>query len=213
MIWTEVDARKLFAACADNRSVEAWNEFIRRYGDLIARTVVRVARRFDAAAPEVVEDLIQDTYLKLCQRGGQILRQWRGPHEKADYGFIKVFTANVVVDHFRALNAQSRGSSATVPLASVEDTAGAESAPERTLILREIEDCLQRNSGGRNPDRDRWVFSLYYRYGFSAHAIAQLPEIELTPEGVESLLVRLRRMLRSKLSDGADTPPKASQAV
>jgi len=214
MTWTQADARTLFGACAGSASAEAWSEFIRRYGDLIARTVWRVARRCDDATPEVIEDLVQETYLKLCQKNGQPLREWRGQHEKADYGFIKVFTANVVLDHYRATNAQSRGNAATVSLSTVEDTVAGNSQPERGLVLREIDDCLERNSEGRFPDRDRWVFSLHYRYGSSAQAISKIPEIGLTPEGVESLLVRLRRILRSQLSDGgSEARPKARQTV
>jgi RNA polymerase sigma-70 factor (ECF subfamily) len=196
MNWTLADAEALFLACADNADPGAWQEFVRRYGELISRTALRVARRWADFHPEVIEDLIQETYVKLCQSQGKVLRSWRALRTDADYGFIKVFTANVVVDHFRNLNALRRNAGATVPLASVPEPATELDGLDRAMIIRDVEECLDQKATGPTRNRDHYVFALYYKHGLTAQAISQIPGIGLTREGVESLLWRLTRMLR-----------------
>jgi RNA polymerase sigma-70 factor (ECF subfamily) len=46
--------------------------------------------------------------------------------------------------------------------------------------------------------RDRTIFWLYYRQGFSAREIAELPGLGLTQKGVESCIHRLTNMLRAE---------------
>jgi RNA polymerase sigma-70 factor (ECF subfamily) len=52
-------------------------------------------------------------------------------------------------------------------------------------------------------ERDKLVFLLYYRQGFTAKAIAELPGIQLSEKGVESCLLRLTRHLRQHIVGSA----------
>ena len=44
--------------------------------------------------------------------------------------------------------------------------------------------------------RDRLIFWMYYRQGFTAKAIAAIPSISLTVKGVEGVIQRLTGQLR-----------------
>ena len=57
---------ELVRECAERPCPEAWAEFIRRVHPLIASVVMRGCRQWSDTRPEVIEDLIQQTYLKLC---------------------------------------------------------------------------------------------------------------------------------------------------
>jgi RNA polymerase sigma-70 factor (ECF subfamily) len=65
------------------------------------------------------------------------------------------------------------------------------------VLLREIDEAIDRIAASK---RDKTVFLLYYRQGFTALAIAQVPGIELTAKGVESCLHRLTAQLREHMA-------------
>jgi RNA polymerase sigma-70 factor (ECF subfamily) len=47
--------------------------------------------------------------------------------------------------------------------------------------------------------RDHTVFWLYYRDGLTASEISRLPGLDLSLKGVESLLLRMARMVKQRL--------------
>jgi RNA polymerase sigma-70 factor (ECF subfamily) len=87
-----------------------WTEFIRRSQPVIAGVVARTIRRWSRPTPALVDDLVQETYLKLFANNARALRRFVCHHENALYGFLKVVASNVVQDHFRSLYSQKRGS-------------------------------------------------------------------------------------------------------
>ena len=116
-------ASGLIRACADGEAA-AWLEFIRRFHRLIAVTASRAARRWGEISPAVVDDLAQETYLKLCDDGARVLCEFDASHPDAIFGFLKVLTANVANDYFKRLHAGKRGGSqASASLEEAERTA------------------------------------------------------------------------------------------
>jgi RNA polymerase sigma factor (sigma-70 family) len=87
-----------------------WTEFIRRSQPVIAGVVIRTVRHWSRPAPALVDDLVQETYLKLFGNNARALRHFVCHHENALYGFLKVVASNVVQDHFRSIYSQKRGS-------------------------------------------------------------------------------------------------------
>ncbi len=182
-----------------------WLEFVRRFQPLIARVVVKSVRHWTKPAPSLVDDLIQETYLKLCANNFRALRDFEGRHENALFGFLKVVASNVVQDHFRSSYSQKRGSgreeedlekaqTTAVGGASFSETA------ERNILISEIQQCLASQASEPNFARDCMIFWLYYRQGLTAKAISELPGIGLTVKGVESTLLRLTRLVREKMN-------------
>jgi RNA polymerase sigma-70 factor (ECF subfamily) len=95
--------------CSASRSAEAWEEFVRRFHRLIATVILRIASRLGDSSKQTVDDLIQETYLKLCADDFRILRTFEQQHPDAFIGYVKVVAANVVRDHFKSSHTKKRG--------------------------------------------------------------------------------------------------------
>jgi RNA polymerase sigma-70 factor (ECF subfamily) len=191
--------------------VEAWREFTHRFHRLIAGVALRTARRHGEVTPALLEDLVQETYLKLCADRCQLLRSFNPEHPDAIFGFLKVLTANVVHDYFRAANAQKRGAGQERTEILDADVAPYTGSPrdmgqvEHGILLSQIDDVLRTRIPEESSQRDRTIFWLYYRQGLSARAIALIPSIGLTPKGVESTILRLTRLVRDVIVRPAPT--------
>jgi len=91
MDYAALSAERLILACTQTEDTAAWEEFVRRFHRLIATVALRrrepVGRFF---AAKRVDDLIQETYLKLCAGNFRILRSFKSQHPDAFYGYLKV---------------------------------------------------------------------------------------------------------------------------
>jgi len=214
MDYAALSAERLILACTQTREGAAWEEFVRRFHRLIATVALRVARRWGDSSRQVVDDLVQETYLKLCADNFHILRSFKSQHPDAFYGYVKVVTANLVHDHFKAAHSGKRGSGMVECAADAQITseAGASAkSSERSILLQQVDGLLSRLAEGRHLERDRRVFWLYYRVGLTANAIASLPAIGLSTKGVESTILRLTRLLRHKLAADRARPGRATK--
>jgi RNA polymerase sigma-70 factor (ECF subfamily) len=198
-------AEVLVRACVETGEPAAWEEFIQRSHPVISAVVLRTALRW--GDPSRLDDLVQDTYLKLCSNDARILREFEFRHEDALFGFLKVVAANVVNDHFKLLNRvkRSAGERSEEPggLDAIPATnpADALSPTERDILLNEIDDLLRSCASEDGNERDRTIFWLYYKQGLSARAIAAIPSVGLSTKGVESAIVRLTRLVRESLAE------------
>lgn len=200
--FSRLSSIELTRQCAGSGGTEAWAEFIRRFQPVIAAAVLRTARRFGEPSPELLDDLTQETYLKLCEHSCRMLRSFQPRQEDSIYGFLKVVASNVVYDHFKSALAGKRGASQTeaiTELAQIDPkTTGADSAAamQRTLQLKEIDHILTQVTAGKDQGKKRMIFWLRHQQGLTASEIAALPSVGLTTEGVESVLLRLTIMIR-----------------
>src|SRR5690349_21281985 len=96
----------LLQICLLSNDAGLWTEFIRRSQPMIAGVIVKAMRRWRKPCPFVVDDLVQETYLKLCANDFKCLREFVCEHESALYGFLKVVASHVVHDHFRSSYSQ-----------------------------------------------------------------------------------------------------------
>ena len=186
--------------------VGAWEEFFHRYHRMIAGVVFRTTQKWRESSPATMDDLIQEIYLKLCADNYRLLRGYDPKHPDAIYGYLKAITANVVHDRFKALRSEKRGGDQIVEelttlenRSGVDETSGSKHAMEREILLGEIDAHLNASLSGDTADRDRTIFWLYYRQGFTTKAIAALPAIGLTIKGVESTLLRLTKLVRRRM--------------
>jgi len=207
MNYASQSPEELILTCMQTEDVAAWEEFVRRFQRLIASVALRIARRWGEPSPQVIDDLVQDTYLKLCADNFRLLRRFKSNHQDAFYGYLKVVTANLVHDHFKAAHSSKRGSGKSefttdepvAPATGVTGPAAAVKSSERGVLLREIDAMISRLAAGPQLQRSRRIFWLYYRFGYTASAIAALPYIGLNTKGVESTILRLTRLLRQEL--------------
>ena len=199
----QLSPEALIELCIDGDAA-AWEEFMRRYHRLIAGTVFRTTQKWREPSPATMDDLIQEIYLKLCADDYRLLRAYEPKHPDAIYGYLKVVTANVVHDRFKASHSEKRGGDQVMQdLTTLEnqsdDSLGSKQAMERQILLREIDAHLTASLSGDTAERDRTIFWLYYRQGFTTKAIASLPAIGLTMKGVESTILRITKLIRRRM--------------
>jgi RNA polymerase sigma-70 factor (ECF subfamily) len=219
MPYRNLSASELVRACVDSADREAWGEFVRRFQPVIAGVALRTARRWGEASPLVIEDLVQEAFMKICGENRRLLREFQPQHEKAFYGYLKVVTTRVVHDYFKRSHAVKRWSADPPPRSAAEDEPpelidlSATEQIERHALFGEIERRLETVALGPTAQRDRLIFGLYYRAGMSARAIADLPGMDLTLKGVESTIFRITRLLREELAgSGSEGPGVAIDA-
>jgi RNA polymerase sigma-70 factor (ECF subfamily) len=205
-----ISSEELTRLCVDAGESEAWTEFVRRFQKPIALTVLRISRIWGLAYLGTVDDLVQDTYLRLCADRCRLLRDFRTGAEGANSltALVKVVASNVAHDYFRNKTAQKRGGVQTAGGQELPDEAllsdlwsGAQDI-ERTVQLREIERVLSDAPDATISARERMIFRLYFQQGLTAASIAGLPGIDLSTKGVESAIFRVSRYLRQRLNPG-----------
>lgn len=175
----------------------AWPEFMRRYNELIVRVALKTVRRWSRQpSPSLIDDLVQDTYIKLCDKDCYALRRFTGAHENAIFGYLKVITSNVVQDHFR------RGINRVEEEEILETQPGNEdfSREAESYIFRDEAIQLLRHELEDDPhcERNIAIFLLYYVQEFTAREIAELHCLQT--KAVENIILRLVRVLRLKLN-------------
>ena len=208
--YSSLSAVDLVRKCAHTNDADAWQELVRRFHPVIAAAVLRTARRWcDAPPRHILDDMIQETYFKLCNDHCRLLRSFQPQHSNSIYGFVQVMAANVVHDHFKADRAEKRGAGRQTESISEHvhsdpgaraTAAGSSAAMERQIQLRQIDETLVRVVVGRDEKRNRMIFFLYYRQGLTASEIAALPSLHLTTKGVESIIARTTHMIRSHIT-------------
>jgi RNA polymerase sigma-70 factor (ECF subfamily) len=212
---------ELLSRCTNSGDAAAWQEFIRRFNPLIAHVMIRVGSRYGESSSSVIDDLVQDTYLKICVNECKLLKAFEFQHPESIYGFLKVVASNVAHDYFKSRLAQKRDSGREVEhlddpsiAVSSPDSTGSPARIERAVLIRQIDQQISISLPPIEIKRARMVFWLYYRAGFSASAIASLPSVGLTTKGVESLLFRLTRIVRENLKvDPASESSKAEKGL
>jgi RNA polymerase sigma-70 factor (ECF subfamily) len=199
--YSQLSSPELITECATTTHAAAWQEFVRRFQPLIAGVVARTANRWVAVTSPLVDDLVQETYLKLCTEEFRRLRDFVSWHEDAIFGYLKAIAYTVTLDHFKVHYAVKRG-------ARLQDTSdfdsslrleGQKSSVESDILLRELEEMASQVA---EEERDKLIFQLYYRQGLTTRKIAGIPAIGLSQKGVESCLHRLTERLRKRVASG-----------
>jgi len=192
---------EILDACLKTGDEAAWLAFVARFQPLIAGSIFRVTRRYGSLSPALVDDLIQETYLRLCKDDCHALRAFEARHEEAILGYLKVIATSVALDYFRARSTQKRReeveNNGTLPDVGVPST-----TIEQSALLRELDQRLAASE----TVRDRTIFWLYYRQGYTAKDIAAIPSLGLTQKGVESCIYRLTQLLRLAVNRGSNFP-------
>jgi RNA polymerase sigma-70 factor, ECF subfamily len=202
---SSMSGEELIRACAEGSDAAAWDEFVSRFHRPISLSIVRTAYQWDEIAQQVVDDLVQETYLKLCLNRCRLLLEFAAQHPDSILGYIKTIAVNVTHDHFKSLHSQKRGSGEVDQILENMDPkaetsgAGGQKALEHEVLIRQINQCLESCSQGPDHDRDCTIFWLYYQQGMSAKDIAALPTVGLSAKGVESAIFRLTRLVRENL--------------
>lgn len=163
-------------------------------------------------SPAIIDDIVQEVFLKLCEHDRRILRGFEPRGEDSFFGLLRLVTASVTNDYFRRQYSTKRGGKVlTMPLLDGDSSLGAQTAiqpsqVQHSALLEQLDRKLLSAPKVIGP-RDRALFWLYYRQGFTAEEISRLPAAGLTAKGVESALRRVTTWLRAEIERSGVTDP------
>jgi RNA polymerase sigma-70 factor (ECF subfamily) len=198
MDYSSLSCDELVRACAHGNA-EAWNEFVRRFERRISLAVLRVMLRYEKYNAALIEDLVQETFYKLCANDFRVLRRFKPQHENAIYPMVAVIGANTARDHYRKR---------LLPVIDCDVSEVAEFTPdprplgsdhvEQVMALEKVDCILRKHCSAR----DREIFWLNHgANGFTAAEIGMMSRFNLNEKGVESVLHRLKCLVRQKLAE------------
>lgn len=196
MVKDEIPIRELLHVCLGSGEQEQWREFVRRTQPLLASVIMNTIRRWKEPAPSLVDDLIQDTYVKLFANDGKALRSIKNEYENTIFGYLKVVASNVVRDHFR--QAENKADEVELSDPVLPAPQDGHDRLEFAHLKGKVEALLEHFSSSETYERDVAIFWFFYEQGFTAKEISLLPNIGLTVKGVEAVLFRLTRFLREE---------------
>lgn len=197
--------RELLDYCLQTDNADGWTAFVSRIRPTIEGVIAKNLRSWTRANHDLVEDRAQETYAKLFRNQAAALRKfkWLDEDEKAIFHYVKVIARHVVEDFRRSKQGQHSLREETLEDSIGYDASQAEEADckiQRQQQWRQIEACLQESlSFEPYFARDLSIFRLFYRFGYSARLIAELPEVNLETKAVENILLRMVRTVKSKL--------------
>jgi len=179
----DLTMQQLLELCLSvNSSDAAWSELIPKAQRTIRGTIYKSLCRWTTPSRDVVDDLVEDTLVKLVSNDYKALRKFKPEHDNSFPGYLKVIASNVAEDYRR--KALRR---VVAPLSELDDPISYAPGPDQQILLDQISQYLQENASRQEYD----VFWLYHKQGFTAKAISQLPGVDLTDKQVEYILWKL----------------------
>lgn len=209
-----LEANRLARICAYSTDAFEWGRFVRAVSPVVALAARRIGANWGDPSASTASEIVQEVFLKLCEDDRRILREFEDRGNDSFLKLLRMITASVGTDHFRRIRAEKRGGRSLTASLDEHDRGqdfadnNAMSALEWPTLMGQL-DGLLKQFPSAVTERDRHLFWLYYRQGFTAEAISRIPDIGLGAKGVESALLRMTRLLRECISGGG--PSTASK--
>ncbi len=192
----------------------AWQEFCRRFDEHIWLVTYRECRskgifKTTLEGQKIVGDLVQDVYLKLLIKNCRALKEFKGEHENSIFTYLTVIAVNIVKNYLVRTKAKKRpqinGSMDDIsPHKKLKkeyespDTLADKSLTHQEL-LQEIDKMLDIVLAGKDKERNKLIFHLFYFQGFSADEIAAMPPIHLSSKRISNLASETKKQLCVRL--------------
>jgi RNA polymerase sigma-70 factor, ECF subfamily len=172
-----------------------WEELIATLQPIFARAIYRIAGTWGTVNAAEIDDVIQETFLKLGASGQDALLRANLESEASAIAYLKVMAVNTARDYFKAKYSEKRGlelQSSGVPLEEIAYSG--RPTTDREILFSQIDSALEADP------RDRTLFWLYYRHGFTAREISLIPGYGLSVKGVESVIYRLTCAVKTSMA-------------
>lgn len=209
----KLPVNELARVCAGSGDAIEWQELLRRCAPLASLVAARVSRMWlGKVTPSIVDEIVQEVFLKLCEQERRILRDFKPRGEDSFLGLVRTVSASVANDYFRRQYSTKRGGKVVTiafddgPASDTQSASTPGADMQKAVLFSEL-DRKMRAAPDIVSERDRAVFWFYYRQGLTAEEIAALPTIELSAKGVESALRRITTWLRKELESRRRTRP------
>jgi RNA polymerase sigma factor (sigma-70 family) len=196
MPFSYLSTGELLDQCLVSQSADGWREFVRRFQPVIAAAILRVLHTRGckhATGRDIVDDLIQQTYLRLVDKDFRALRKIQIAPEGA-LPYIRTVATNLAFDYVRS-------HAAPEPIPEGFEVQAQPCDLDYPLLIQAIEKHV-KDCSRKNPDRDSRVFWLYFQTGLTTKAIARIAYLKLSESGVENVVLRLSRCVRQAIAEG-----------
>ena len=197
----ELSIRELLEYCLRTNLDAGWKAFFCRTRKTIEGALARRLRSWCTSYHDRIEDLRQETYAKLLNNEKRLLLNLKCESDGQLCNYIAM-TAGSVAEDYRRKEQKMRQNTDSI------DDAAYPQLPAEELLHRHaefqeawdsVERCLDKMECG---PRDRAIFYFFYKQGYSAREVGELPSIQLPIRTVENILLRLVRRVRSELDRG-----------
>jgi RNA polymerase sigma-70 factor (ECF subfamily) len=201
------DLAQLLGDCLARGGRNYWERFIESAQPLIAATVLHTLARFSAGSRNLADDLVQETFLRLCDDNFRALRSFRGAGDAvALKAYLRVIASNTVIGRLR------RDKNRTVDLEAIAGTLASVDVThehlEKTALIKAIEKCLASETA-----RDYRIFWLRHRDGLLPKEIAAIPDIGLATGGVENVIYKTTVRVMDCVHRAGLLPSKAPPGI
>jgi RNA polymerase sigma factor (sigma-70 family) len=190
----------------------AWSEFISRFEQILIKTIRLTYRRY---APHIqltyedIRDLVQQIFLKLSDHNYRALRELRCYQENSVRLYLHTIAANTALDCVRAAQVARRPSishhlnedenSEEFTNSHIEYLYSKEANPEEQYLQKELLNLVMTAVDGESDEqtraRNRLIFLLAHRDGYTRSEIAARTDVSLKRTGINSLLNRIKKRL------------------
>jgi DNA-directed RNA polymerase specialized sigma24 family protein len=191
----------------DTTNSEAWKEFDRRVRPVIQATVFRNLP--SSSQTESRKELVQEVFLKLIEADYRRLRNLTWPYENAIFGWLQLVSRNTVIDWVRREEVPSIDIESPEAINKGDGKDRHKEAAVRDL-LGKIDKYLLGRTSKPHYQRDRNIFMLFYRWGYTDKAIARLSGINLPQKKVENIRRQLLLEVKRELECGTTDEPEDS---
>jgi RNA polymerase sigma factor (sigma-70 family) len=225
LIWVPMDLKslsntKLVKLCAKEPSnQQAWTEFHARFHEHIRLTSARECCRKNLNAASLLDDLVQNVYLRLVQKNCKALWDYEGRSDNAIYKYLAVIAHSAVGEYWTRIRAQKRYAkevSLEVPVSGFPDEGepfrlsdtirNPDPDPDDALIReserQEIEQRLDEILPEKSKDRDKFIFKLHFYKDFSPAQIAEQCGIPLSEKRIGNIITDIKKRLAARLRGG-----------
>jgi RNA polymerase sigma factor (sigma-70 family) len=210
-------AMALLSRCAHHDDPETWRSFERFFKPRLLSGIRRALwRSHQRADPDLIDELLQETYCRFLARDRRVLRAFSGNSEGAACVYMMKVAESVTLDRLRRGAAAKRGSEFTLVRGRTAESLANRlmdpaASPETQTVQRDLwrrfwKRC-EHLTGSRDANRDLAILDLALFQGWTSREIAQAKG--LRPSTVDTVVYRLRRRLARH---GFTLPPRPRAA-
>ena len=201
---SEISSAELVRQCGHKLADrDLWELFAQRFHKLIflylMRTLKFHSKRGDVT--ELIPELAQEVYLRLCRNKGSMLRGFRGETDFSVAAFLARTSASVTIDYLRRDESLKRSGN-VVSIEEVREQVESSRSEydelnvDAMLKWIDVEKLAANDPDQKNAQRNAIIFKLHFMDGLTIQEIASFPGFELSEKGVGSVISRLRQRIK-----------------
>lgn len=193
----ELSDLELISRCTSGSDEGAWEQFVRRYSNLIWSAIHRTFRASSFFyAAEDAEDLFGAVFLSLVEHDFRSLREFQGRNNCSLSTWLTVVAARRTIDHMRRTSTRNLRFLEDLPEAAVAGLADGRETAEEILISTQRNAAFVSTLDALSAE-DRKVYDLLFREGRSMESAADL--LGITTAAIYTRKHRLIERLKKRL--------------